>query len=210
MDQLDNCVGLGWLRHRGMQKLAATEQDRLVWPFFSVFARSFTSATTIETKKYCALTNTEILFSERAESEISQGKNLWKDFMKWCALSTSDQANLANFKLNESSLLDFKQFVGVMNFAKQEQQEAKKPPFFPFDPDSRPKQIWDGTVMFFLMYTTFSVPYKLSYGEPVRSDGEVPDLTWRPLDVFDVFLDSVEFSSVPAAFTYRLRDKCRL
>ena len=37
----------------------------------------------------------------------------------------------------------------------------------------------------------------LSYGEVV-DDGEMVNLEWRPLDVFDVVLDTVKFSSVSA------------
>lgn len=97
---------------------------------------------------------------------------------------------LAPFKKDEGSELSFEEFAAVLHIAKIEEFEPRKPPIFPFDPESTPKQIWDLIVMVFLLYTTFSVPYLLSFGErPVEVDGVQVQAEWTAYDTFDLMLD---------------------
>ena len=97
--------------------------------------------------------------------------------------------DLAPFKKGPHSLLSFEDFVLVLSMAKSEELKPKVLPWFPFDPDTVPKQTWDFMIMIFLMYTTFSVPYMLSFGDCGTSCAVEGSNAWTSLEIFEVFLD---------------------
>jgi len=71
----------------------------------------------------------------------------------------------------------------------------KEVPIFPFDPDTVPKQAWDVMILFMLLYTTFSVPYLLAFGEwspgSLMVRGEPDHAEWGPLAIFHLLLDVI-------------------
>jgi len=98
---------------------------------------------------------------------------------RWALACRGQEAGVAG---GEDVLsLTFAQFAKVVSIAHRNELEPRKMPVFPFDPDSGPKQIWDGIVMFFLMYTTFSVPYMLSFGAGAGDTSM--DIEWGVFDV---------------------------
>ena len=116
--------------------------------------------------------------------------SLWALFGR--APSRPTQQDLTPFKKGPHSLLSFEDFVQVLAIARAEELEPDKTPNFPFDPESGPKQAWDFLIMAFLMYTTFSVPYMLSFGDNTDRGGDSDSITmWTFWDVFDVFLDVI-------------------
>lgn len=120
----------------------------------------------------------------------TEGITVWNCWASVCAPRGPTPAQLAPFMKTADSKISFEEFVSVLSIAKREELDPRKLPAFPFDPDSHPKQIWDGLIMFFLMYTTFSVPYMLSFGEDVGTV-EVPASFkgWSFWDVLDLILD---------------------
>ena len=69
-------------------------------------------------------------------------------------------------------------------------------PIFPFDPDTTPKQTWDVFILCMLLYTTFSVPYLLAFGEWSGGhdilDAEGLDVNdWGALAIFHLLLDVI-------------------
>jgi hypothetical protein len=108
--------------------------------------------------------------------------------------------DLAPFKKGPHSPLSFEEFVLVLSMAKSDEIKPKTLPWFPFDPDSLPKQTWDFVVMAFLMYTTFSVPYMLSFGDCGTSCADADSGAWTPLDIFEVYLDLLFCVDVAVTF----------
>ena len=113
------------------------------------------------------------------------------------------KADLAPFRKEESSQVSFSEFAAVLHIAKIEEFEPRKPPIFPFDPESKPKLLWDLIIMIFLLYTTFSVPYLLSFGEPLpvsTGDGTRTEPAWTSYDTFDLMLDCLFCTDVVINF----------
>ena len=107
--------------------------------------------------------------------------------------------DLVPFRKDENSVLTFEEFVAVASIAKKRDLEPKSLPLFPFDPDSKPKQLWDVLIMSFLMYTTFSVPYMLSFGEG-SPNAETEATEWDAYNIFDLALDVLFCSDVIVNF----------
>jgi len=113
------------------------------------------------------------------------------------------KADLAPFRKEENSLVSFSEFAAVLHIAKIEEFEPRKPPIFPFDPESKPKLVWDLVIMIFLLYTTFSVPYLLSFGEPPPPSvqgGTREAQQWTAYDIFDLMLDCLFCTDVVINF----------
>jgi len=67
-------------------------------------------------------------------------------------------------QITETSLFSFEEVLTVLvSLSQSKQQQAA--PLFPFDPETYPKQSWDLMIMVLLLYTTFSVPYLLAFGD---------------------------------------------
>ncbi len=110
--------------------------------------------------------------------------------------------DLAPFKKGPHSPLSFEEFVLVLSMAKSEEVKPIKLPWFPFDPDSRPKQIWDFVILALLLITTFSVPYTLSFGDCGTSCAENSgaSIAWTPWEIFEVHLDILFCIDVAVTF----------
>jgi hypothetical protein len=67
--------------------------------------------------------------------------------------------------------------------------------YIPIDPEAQWKQIWDGVLMLFLLYTTFSVPYMLAFVQD-----RDPQESWTAFQVYDVGLDTLFCSDIILSF----------
>ena len=89
--------------------------------------------------------------------------------------------------LSNLSSMDFQDCVCIIILVLTQNEKA---PMFPLDPESTMKQTWDLIVMFFLMYTTFSVPYILAFVPlPEVKPGEKMSLTMSSFEIFETALD---------------------
>lgn len=84
--------------------------------------------------------------------------------------------------------LSFSDAIRILYKSRSEgtQKYVPKPPFFPFDPESWGKQIWDFFIMLLLLFTTFAVPYMLAFGKEI--DRTAPLAAYQ---IFDLILDGL-------------------
>jgi hypothetical protein len=111
--------------------------------------------------------------------------------------------------VTHETLLDFKQVVKVMcNAHVGLSGTGISRAWFPFDPDSQPKQLWDGVVMTLLLYTSFSVPYTLAFGDETYdylfgAEGvakKYAAYTDTPWAYFDLCLDIIFCADIMVTF----------
>ena len=150
-------------------------------------------------------------FSQVAENEVSNAQDETGPDLSgqatgdWCERlmaqlhgGTPSNEVLLPFRDQVQLGMTFKQFVIAVSMAKAEELEPRKTPIFPFDPESTGKQTWDGVIMIFLLYTTFAVPYFLSFGESTSGDDTAQE--WGAYETFDLFLDTLFCLDVIANF----------
>ena len=118
-------------------------------------------------------------------------------------IHSASKDQIAPYLTTVQESISFEQFVAACNFAASEAKQHTKNPLFPFDPDSTPKQTWDAFIMLFLLYTTFAVPYMLSFGENPESEAEETasiQPVWGAYEIFDLFMDVLFCMDVCANF----------
>ena len=118
-------------------------------------------------------------------------------------IHSASKDQIAPYLTTVQGSISFEQFVAACNFAASEAKQHTKNPLFPFDPDSTPKQTWDAFIMLFLLYTTFAVPYMLSFGENPESEAEETasiQPVWGAYEIFDLFMDVLFCMDVCANF----------
>ena len=118
-------------------------------------------------------------------------------------IHSASKDQIAPYLTTVQGSISFEQFVAACNFAASEAKQDTNNPLFPFDPDSTAKQTWDAFIMLFLLYTTFAVPYMLSFGEKPESEAEEAasiQPVWGAYEIFDLFMDVLFCMDVCANF----------
>ena len=165
--------------------------------------RTFTSGGLLDVSQLEALIKelSKVLYSKNLVDEWLNIRNT--ALMNELDTETWDAPNVQKESLRTEKL-DFHAFVSLLCFLQKKQDLQKtetqfdaSKDWFPLDPETKTKQIWDLFCMLLLVYCSFSVPYSIAF---MPSDSTA--LT--PMDYSDIVIDIVFMIDISLTFVTKV------